>query len=199
MSPPCASQLEQLALDRADAGLGDIAELGRELAGALGAIREHRLQIVEVEQQQPFLVGDVEGDVEHAFLRLVEVHQPREQQRPHLRNGRAIGWPCSPNRSQKHRIVAIAPVGIADLLRPRGEDLVRLRGRRSGHAEPGQVALHVGDEAPARPPEKPSASPAGSRSCRCRSRRRSARGDWRGAPFQEIVLGEKRAIVSCRT
>jgi hypothetical protein len=34
---------------------------------------------------RPLLVGDLEGDVDDAFLRVVEVHQPRQQQRPHLR------------------------------------------------------------------------------------------------------------------
>ena len=57
-----AAQLEQRALDRADRLLGDIAVGGGQLVGALGAIGQHRLQIVEVEQQQPVLVGDVEGD-----------------------------------------------------------------------------------------------------------------------------------------
>ena len=83
------SELQQLALDRADAGLGDIAVLGRQIGGILGAMDQHRLQVVEVEQQQALLVGDPEGDVEHAFLRLVEVHQPREQQRPHFGDGGA--------------------------------------------------------------------------------------------------------------
>ena len=41
-------------------------------------------QVLEVEQQQAALVGDAEGDVEHALLGLVEVEQARQQQRPHL-------------------------------------------------------------------------------------------------------------------
>ena len=45
-----------------------------------------RAQVLEVEQQQPLLVGDAERDVEHAFLHVVEIHQPRQQQRPHLRD-----------------------------------------------------------------------------------------------------------------
>ena len=33
------------------------------------------LQVLEVEERQLFLVGDLEGDVEHAFLRVVEIHE----------------------------------------------------------------------------------------------------------------------------
>ncbi len=55
----------------------------------LGDVAEHRAQVLEVEQQQPLLVGDAEGDIEHALLRLVEIQQPRQQQRPHLRDRRA--------------------------------------------------------------------------------------------------------------
>jgi hypothetical protein len=32
------------------------------------------------------LVGELEGDVEHALLRLVQIHQAGEQQWPHLKN-----------------------------------------------------------------------------------------------------------------
>ena len=49
-------------------------------------IGEHRLQIVEVEQQQSFFIGKTEDDVEHAFLRLVQVHQTSQQQWPHFAN-----------------------------------------------------------------------------------------------------------------
>src|SRR5207237_9404677 len=83
------AQLEQRALDRADRLLGDVAIFERELVGLLAAMDEHRLQVIEVEEEQAFLVGDVEGDVEDAFLDVVEVHQAAEQQRPHLADRRA--------------------------------------------------------------------------------------------------------------
>jgi len=54
-------------------------------------IGEHRLQVVEVQQQQSFLVGKTEHDVEHAFLGLVQIHQARQQQRSHFANGGADG------------------------------------------------------------------------------------------------------------
>ena len=46
-----ASELQQRALDRADRLLGDIAIFERQLVGALAAIHEHRLQVVEVEKE----------------------------------------------------------------------------------------------------------------------------------------------------
>ena len=79
-----ASQLQQRALDRTDGLLRDIAVFERQFVGPLPAMDQHGLQVVEVEKEQALLVGDVEGDGEDAFLDLVEVHQPAEQQRPHF-------------------------------------------------------------------------------------------------------------------
>jgi hypothetical protein len=74
---------QQLALDRADEA-GDVAVAQRQLARVLAEKDQHRLQVLEVEQRQPLLVGDAEGDVEHALLRLGQLQQARQQQRPHL-------------------------------------------------------------------------------------------------------------------
>jgi len=52
-------------------------------------VGEHRLQVVEVEQEQPFFIGKTEHDVEYAFLRLVQIHQASQQQRTHFGNGGA--------------------------------------------------------------------------------------------------------------
>ena len=55
---------EERPLDRPDAGRGDVAVFGRERLGVV-ARRTARsaLQVLEVEQQQPVVVGDLEGDV----------------------------------------------------------------------------------------------------------------------------------------
>ena len=82
---------EERALDRADRRLGDVAVAGGELAGALGDIGEKRLQVLEVEEQQPLLVGDPEGDVEDALLGVVEIEEAGEEQRPDLGDGGADG------------------------------------------------------------------------------------------------------------
>ena len=42
-------------------------------------MRQHRLKIAEIEQQQTLFVGMAEHDLQHAFLRVVEIEQTREQ------------------------------------------------------------------------------------------------------------------------
>jgi hypothetical protein len=111
-------------------------------------VGEHRLQVVEVDEQQPLGIRDVEGDRQHALLHLVQIHQPGEQQRPHLADGGADRMTLFAVKvPELHGIVGIGPIRIADLRGAGGEGLMRLRGRRSGHREAGEVALHVGDEA----------------------------------------------------
>ena len=65
-------------------------------------VGQQRAQILQVEQQQipARLVGDAEGDVEHAFLHLVEVHQRESSSGPISEMVARTGWPCSPNTSQ---------------------------------------------------------------------------------------------------
>jgi hypothetical protein len=145
--PALRAKLEERALDGADAGLGDVAVGHRQLVGAVGASGEHRLQVVEVEQEQPLLVGDVEDDGEHAFLDLVQVHQPGQHERAHLGDGGSDGVALlSEQVPELDGIVAIGPGGIADLRGPGGEGVVKLAHRRSGHGEAAEIALHVGDE-----------------------------------------------------
>src|SRR3546814_18357863 len=61
----------------------------RQFVGARAARDQHRLEIVEIEERQSLLVGHGEGDRQHAFLHLVQIHQPREKHRPHFGNGGA--------------------------------------------------------------------------------------------------------------
>ena len=141
------AELEQAALDRADRRLGDIAIFERQLVGALAAMDHHRLQIVEVEQHQPFLVGDVEGDVEHPFLDFVEIEQSGQQQRAHFADRGANRMTLLPEQiPELHRRGAVRPVGHADIGGTGLEDFVGLGGHIAGHGETGQIALHVGDE-----------------------------------------------------
>ncbi|MCY1291948.1 hypothetical protein D9M70_411550 [compost metagenome] len=67
---------QEFALDRTDRGLGDETELIGKRAGIVAHVVEQRLQVFQVEQRQAALVGDLEGDVEHALLRIGRVHQP---------------------------------------------------------------------------------------------------------------------------
>ena len=76
--------LHQPALDGADAGGAHIAVLGGELAGVVAHILKHGAQVLEVEQQQAVVVGDLEDQVEHTGLRFIQVEHAAQQQRPHV-------------------------------------------------------------------------------------------------------------------
>ncbi len=84
-------QRQELALDGADRRRRNIAVLRADLISVVGDILQRRLEVLQVQQQQPVLVGDVEGDRQNAFLHVVQLQQAREQQRPHLRDGGADG------------------------------------------------------------------------------------------------------------
>ncbi len=122
--------------------LRDVAVLHRQLGCVLGDIAEHGAQILEVEQQQALLVGDAEGDVEHALLHVVEVHQARQQQRPDLRNGGADRMALLPEKVPEDHRKLVGLVVETDRLRARDECLLGLA--RFGDAR--QIALDVGGE-----------------------------------------------------
>jgi hypothetical protein len=50
-------------------------------------------QILHIQQQQSSLVGSPEGDIEHAFRDVIQIHHAGEQQRAHFRNGGAHRMP----------------------------------------------------------------------------------------------------------
>ena len=52
-------------------------------------MREERAQVFQVEEQQTLVVGDLEDGGQHTALRLVQVQDARQQQRPHLGYRRA--------------------------------------------------------------------------------------------------------------
>ena len=90
LSAPWFSSTSSWRWIDADGGLGDVAVAwALDRLVVLGDEVEQRAQILEVEQRQVAVVGDPEGDVEHAFLRVVELEQARQQQRPHLGDGGA--------------------------------------------------------------------------------------------------------------
>jgi hypothetical protein len=95
-----AFERQQAALDGADRGGGDVAVLGGELLGVVADVLQHRAQVLQVEQQQAVVVGDLEHQLQHAGLRVVEVEQAGEQQRPHVGDGGAHRVAGSPNTSQ---------------------------------------------------------------------------------------------------
>ena len=88
-------------------GFGDVAVFGGEVVGARRQILEQRLQVLQVDQRQLLVVGELESDVEHAFLGVVEVHQARQEQRPHLRDGGADRMPLLAEQiPEDHRVGA---------------------------------------------------------------------------------------------
>ena len=136
-------QGQQPALDGADRGRAHPAVLDRQLVRALADEAHERPQVLQVQQQQALVVGDLEGDREHAFLGVVQAEQTREQQRPHLRDGGPHRMALLPEQIPEHgRIAALPVVGEADLLHP----LVDLGMRLAGLADAGEIAFDVGHE-----------------------------------------------------
>jgi hypothetical protein len=81
--------LQQPALDGAHAGGADVAVLGGELGCVLAHVLQHGAQVLQVQQQQAVVVGDLEDDVQHAGLGLVQVEHAGQQQRAHVGDGGA--------------------------------------------------------------------------------------------------------------
>ena len=106
----------------------------------IGHQRQHRAQIFQIEQQQALLIGDAERDIEHAFLHLVEIHQPRQQQRAHFRNGGADRMALLAEQIPEHDGKTIGLVGKVHLLGALDEGILGFA--RGGNA--GQIALDVG-------------------------------------------------------
>ena len=134
---------QQAALDRADRDGGDVAVLGHERLAALADVVGHGAQVLEVEQRHVLVGRHPEHDVEHALLRLVELEQAGEQQRPHVLHGGAHGMALLAEHVPEHgRVGGVGPVVEADLLGALGEPV--LLDARLGDA--GEVALDVGGE-----------------------------------------------------
>ena len=84
---PLALQLEERPLDGPDRGRGDVTILGGIVLGVLSHPVEHGAEVLQVEEEQAALIGYFEHDVEHPVLRLIELHEARQQLRSHLRDG----------------------------------------------------------------------------------------------------------------
>ena len=78
-------QAQQRALDRADRLRADQAVGGGDVLALVGDQAEQGAQVFEIEQQQAAVVGELEHDVEHAALGVVELEHAREQRRARSR------------------------------------------------------------------------------------------------------------------
>ena len=135
--------LQQPALDGADRRGRDVAVAGGEFLRVLARVLNDRAQVLQVEQQQAVVVGDLEGQAEHALLGVVEVEQPPEQQRSHLGDGGAYRMPGhSPHIPERHRKCAEAYIAHAELVGA----LLEFRVPGAGLGKSGEVAFDVGHE-----------------------------------------------------
>ena len=144
---PLAFETQQAALDRADRGLRNAPVLAAHRIGIVGSMGEQTAQVREVEQQQAIIVGVAEYDLQHAFLRIVEVQQARQKQRTHLRNRGAYRMALLPEQvPEDHRKIGVGIVVHAQLRSARLQLIGMLEPGGAGHCETGEVALHVRHE-----------------------------------------------------
>ena len=136
-------ECEQAALDRADAGGGDVAIVGLELLRVIADVLQHCAEILEVEQQQAVVVGDLEDEGQHARLCIVEIEDARQQQRTEIGDRRADRMTLfAEDVPEDCRACGIGRLVHADEL----EALEELGRRRAGLRDARQVAFDVGHE-----------------------------------------------------
>ncbi len=104
---------------------------------------EQRAQVLQVEQQQAAIVGDLERKRQHAFLRVVQPQDARQQQRSQVRDGGADRVALLAEDVPEHRRAA-AERGLRNphQLEPLGK-LGRCLARLT---QTGQVPFDVGHE-----------------------------------------------------
>ena len=136
-------QRQQAALDGTDRRRGDVAILGGEVLGVVADVLDHGAQVLEVEQQQALVVGDLEHQLQHAGLRVVEVEQAGEQQRAHVGNRRAHrNAVLAEDVPEGDRIGIRSEAFEAEVLQAR----LQFRRDNAGGAHAGEVTLDVGHE-----------------------------------------------------
>ena len=134
---------EERALDRADAGGGDVAVLGGELGAVVADVLEHRAQVLEIEQQQAVVVGHAEDDVQNAGLDLGQAEETTEERGTHFGNGDADRMALiAEDVPETGRIGLEGKILDAKALDTLGKAVAE----HAGHAHAGQVALDVAEE-----------------------------------------------------
>ncbi len=134
---------QQPALDRADRGRGDVAVFGGELLGVFADVLDHRAQVLEIEQQQALVVGDLEHQLQDAGLGVVQVEQAGEEQRTHVGNGRADrDATLAEDVPEGDRVGVGGKAFEAKILEAR----FQLRRDDTGGAHAGEIAFHISHE-----------------------------------------------------
>ncbi|MNM35538.1 hypothetical protein D3C81_462360 [compost metagenome] len=136
-------QAQQGALDGGHRLRADQAVLGGNVLALLGHQAEQGAQVVHVQQEQAAVIGQLEHDVEHAGLGVVQFQDACQQGRAHLAHGGA------------HRVAELAVqipehggagrrgvVAHADL----GRALEQVLGAGTRHRQTRHIALHIGQE-----------------------------------------------------
>ena len=137
-------QHKQPPLDRPDGRGRDIAVPQAQLRTVLAHPDQKGLQVLEIQQGHAFFIGDTEGDIQDAFLCFRQLHQTRQQQRPHLADGCADRVALLTEQvPEQHREFLVDVRGKADLLRAVGKGLVQLEVFTARLSQPGQIALHI--------------------------------------------------------
>ena len=145
LSPPCSSICSSPRWMAPMLAALMLPVLGGELARVFAHVLQRGAQVLHVQDQQAVVVGDLEHQVQHAGLRLVQRQHACQQQRAHVGDGgahRVAG--CSPNTSHS---VAGQVTGSGG--RPQAaflQDGGQLGADAAGLGDAGEVALHVGHE-----------------------------------------------------
>jgi len=136
-------QAQQRTLDRRHRLRADQPVLGGHVLALLGHQVEQGAQVVKIEQQQAAVVGQLEHDVEHPGLGVVEFEDARQQGRPHLADrGPHRVAELAVQVPEHHRAGGRGIAGHADV----GGALGQLLAAVAGHGQAGHVTLHVGQE-----------------------------------------------------
>ena len=136
-------QSQQGTLDGADGRRADESVAGGDFLAFFGGEVQQRSQVVDIQQQPAIVVGQLEHDVEHAGLGVVEFEHARQQRRADLGDCGAHRMAVLAEHVPEHRRAAFVGVAVdADLRDACGDLLVA----GTGHGKACDIALHIGQE-----------------------------------------------------
>ena len=139
---PLILQRQQFALNRANAGRGNIAVARLEIFRVVSHMLQQGAQVFQIEQQQMLVVGDAKYQVEHAFLHLVQTEHARQQQRTEIGHGGAYRMPVTAEHiPETHRAGGGVPGQLQAV-----DALAQARTGLTGLAQSGQIAFDIGHE-----------------------------------------------------
>ena len=140
-------QHQKLALHRTDRRRRNVAVLRADLFCILGQVREKLAQILEIDQslvlgvaRPEFIVRETERDIDDAFLHIVEIEHPRDQQRTHLENGRADRMTLLAEQVPEHDREFVSLIFDADIRCALDQEVLGF----AGLGDTRQVAFDIG-------------------------------------------------------